>query len=305
MSQDPELSDTSDFPVDPSFRGEWPDFGSVQAQVEMAAMSNRGLQRPENEDHFLTVRAGRWLEAVETSLVHSGARKRTEEIAYGLLVADGLGGAVGGELASRTALNMLVHLVLHTPDWIFHFGDVELKEVMRRHRERFRRIQEALVDFGRDDPSLREMGTTLTTACSLGKVAMIGHIGDSRAYLLRNGRMMQLTRDHTYVQGLVDAGQLSPEDAADHPWRHVLSRTLGGGGDQSDADFQRIDLADGDQLMLCTDGLTNMVLDGDIAAILCLDVSAAEACQRLIDEANRNGGFDNITVALARYKFPQ
>jgi PPM family protein phosphatase len=303
MNDDQVLPDTTDFPSNPLKLGLWPEFGTAQAQVEMAATSNRGLLRPENEDHFLTVCAGRWLEAVETSLVHSGVRKRSEEIAYGLLVADGLGGADGGELASRTALSTLVHLCLQTPDWIFSFGEVDLKEVMRRHRERFRRIHEAMIDFGRDDPSLAEMGTTLTMACSLGKVAMIGHIGDSRAYLLRNRQLMQLTRDHTLVQGLVDAGELTPEEAADHPWRHVLSRTLGGGGDQSDGDFQRVDLADGDQLLLCTDGLTNMVLDGDIAAILCLDVAAEEACQRLVDEANRNGGFDNITVALARYKF--
>jgi protein phosphatase len=155
-----------------------------------------------------------------------------------------------------------------------------------------------------DDPGLRGMGTTMTLALSLGPSLLIGHVGDSRAYLFRPGVLLQLTRDHTVVQALVEAGRLTPAEAATHPFRHVLTRSLGSGPDRVEADFQRAWLADGDQLLLCTDGLTDMVDNAAIAAVLGGAATAEEACQALVALALKNGGKDNVTVALARYRFP-
>src|SRR5262249_40436383 len=124
-------------------------------------------------------------------------------------------------------------------------------------------------------------------------------------YLFRNDQLHQLTRDHTWVQALVDLGELSAEDAARHPMRHVLIRSLGGRERFVEGDFQRAWLADGDQLLLCTDGLTNMVDDATIASVLRGVASSEEACQALVTAALDRGGKDNVTVALARYRFPQ
>ena len=108
----------------------------------------------------------------------------------------------------------------------------------------------------------------MTLACSFGAGVVIGHVGDSRVYLFRGGRLHQLTRDHTYVQALMDLGQLNAAEAARHPLRHVLTRSLGGSEHGAEGDFQRAQLADGDQLLLCTDGLTNMVDDATVGSVL-------------------------------------
>src|SRR5262249_45120576 len=152
------------------------------------------------------------------------------------------------------------------------------------------------------DPQLGKMGTTMTLAGTLGIGLVIGHIGDSRAYLFRGGHLHQLTRDHTVAQALLDIGQISAEEAARHPRRHALTRFLSADGTIFDGDFQYVRLVDGDQLLLCTDGLTNMVDDATVAAMLAVMPCAAEACQALIDAALRNGGSDNVTVALARFR---
>ena len=216
-----------------------------------------------------------------------------------------MGGAAAGEMASRLALTTLVGLILHTPDWILSDEPQEVERVIERLAYRYRRIHEALCDQGLSDPNLAGMGTTMTLVASLGASAIIGHIGDSRAYLFRGGELHQLTRDHTLVQTLVDLAQLSAAEAARHPMRHVLIRSLGGQMPNVEGDFQRAWLAHGDQLLLCTDGLTNMVDDAAIASLLDSAATSNEACQALVAAALDKGGKDNVTVALARYRFPQ
>jgi protein phosphatase len=169
--------------------------------------------------------------------------------------------------------------------------------------ERYRRVDAALREEAQADPSLSGMGTTMTLACSLGANLILAHVGDSRAYLLRSGALHLLTRDHTLVQELVDQGVVCPEHAAKHPFRHVLTRVLGGGGGEMEAEVERVSLADADQLLLCTDGLTNMVDSMTIGAILRSSASSNDACQTLVELALQNGGKDNVTVVLARYRF--
>src|SRR5262249_26733648 len=159
-----------------------------------------------------------------------------------------------GEVASELAISTLVRLALDTPDWILSGQSRDVEQILQRFADRYGRIQAILHAESDRDPSLRGMGTTMTLACSLGTSLLLGHIGDSRAYIFRDNALCQLTRDHTLVQALVDSGQLTAEQAARHPMRHALSQVLGA-GDSSRGDFCHVWLRDSDQLLLCTDGL--------------------------------------------------
>ncbi len=146
------------------------------------------------------------------------------------------------------------------------------------------------------------MGTTLTMAYLVGPSAHLVHAGDSRAYLYRSGRLSRRTRDHTLVQALVDQGTISAEDARTHPHRNVVTNVLGGPAEGADPDIIRIDLEDGDVLLLCSDGLTEPVDDDAIAAVLGRDPDPGSAVEELVAEALRRGGPDNVTIVLARVR---
>jgi protein phosphatase len=136
-----------------------------------------------------------------------------------------------------------------------------------------------------------------------GRDLFVGHVGDSRAYLGRAGDLIRLTRDHTYAQHLADRGIIPQEEVTTHRLRHVLTRALGEFGQTVEADVQQVRLDEGDQVLLCTDGLTDMVDDADIGAALRTAGTAGDACRALVDMALANGGKDNVTVVLARYRF--
>ena len=171
--------------------------------------------------------------------------------------------------------------------------------------KRWERVQEAIRVRGEREPALGQMGTTMIAAVSLGTRLVIGHIGDSRLYVFRRGQLHQLTRDHTLMQTMVDLGELTPEEAATHPRRDMLMRSFSAAGNAYQGDFQQATLADGDQLLLCTDGLTDMVGNETIGSMLRGAASPDEACQFLLAAALKNGGKDNVTIALARYRIPQ
>jgi protein phosphatase len=276
---------------------------SGRVQADLGGVSHRGCVRSNNEDHFLVMRFERSMRPLLTNLPAEDIPSQHEEIGYGMIVADGLGGAAAGEVASRRAIAILVDLLLHTPDWIMGGGAPRVERVLERMAERYRQIDAALTEQGNTDPSLAGMGTTMTLAFSLGPDLVLAHIGDSRAYLLRGGQLYQLTRDHTFTQQLLAAGILRPEEVATHQFRHVLMRVLGGGAGQVEAECQSLTLEDGDQLLLCTDGLTNMVEDAAIGEVLQGAESADKACQTLLGLALAHGGLDNVTVVVARYRF--
>ena len=275
-------------------------------QVDLAAQSHQGHVRDNNEDHYLAVRMTRSLETVLTNLKEGVLPKSFDETAYGMLVADGMGGIAAGEVASSVALLKLLELVVQAPDWTMKMNQREdAARVMRRMTDRFRQIDDELREQGEANHSLHGMGTTLTVAASLGTDLFLGHIGDSRAYLLRGEKLHQLTKDHTLAQALIEAGIAAPGDTATRAMRHVLTAALGTTGEPTDPEVQRLQLTDGDQLLLCTDGLSEMVADDTIASLLSKSNSSAAACQGLIDLALAAGGKDNITVVLARYRFPR
>jgi len=226
-----------------------------------------------------------------------------EEEGHGLVVADGMGGAAAGELASQLAIRTLLSLVTQTPDWIISAEAPLAERVMERMAERYRRIDERLMEEAANDSHLRGMGTTMTLACNVGDSLLLTHVGDSRAYLYRASTLHQLTHDHTLAQALVDQGLIARASDATRQLQTSLIRVLGGTGGQAEADVQRLTLRDGDVIVLCSDGLSDMVSDAEIAAILAVAVSASETCAALIARALKNGGKDNVTVIVARYGF--
>ena len=282
---------------------EAPPGSSVRVRADLAGVSHCGRVRPNNEDHFLVVNFDRSLRTVATNLPEGYVPRHHQEAGYGMVVADGLGGAAAGEVASREAIARLVDLVVQTPDWIMRGGTVQIDQVLQRMSERFRQVDAALTEQGSNDPSLAGMGTTMTLACSLGATLVLAHVGDSRAYLLREGQLYQLTRDHTLTQQLLDSGVIRPEEAATHQLRHVLTRVLGGNDGRIATECHGLSLEDWDQLLVCTDGLTNMVADAIIEETLRKSETADKACQALLDLALANGGKDNVTVVVARYRF--
>jgi PPM family protein phosphatase len=297
-------ADTVEYPVlRLSGEATGPGPASARARVEFGALSHPGKVRANNEDCYLVTRLGRGLETLLTNLPPGHVPARFEEAGYGMLVADGMGGMAAGEVASRLAVSTLVHLVLSTPDWILPLNDRAGDRLLQRLTERYREIDAALKREARSDPSLFGMGTTMTLAYSLGSEIFLAHAGDSRAYFLRGGVLHQLTRDHTYAQALADTGVILPEEVGTHRLRHILTRALGGTGDPVTADVQRARLGDGDQVLLCTDGLSEMVDDEAIGALLRQSATAQEACEALVEAALDRGGKDNVTVVLARYRF--
>jgi len=283
----------------------WPETGSSGVAVDLAAISDRGLVRENNQDHYLVMRFRRSMERLLTNLPADQVPARADEVGYGFVVADGMGGPRAGVVASQIAISTLVGLALHEPDWVFGVSPEDTRRRVQRMAKRWERVQEAIRARGDREPPLGQMGTTMIAAVSLGTRLVVGHVGDSRVYIFRRGQLQQLTRDHTLVQTMVDLGELTPEEAATHPRRDMLMRSFSAGGDAYHGDFQQATLADGDQLLLCTDGLTDMVDNETIGSMLSSVASADEGCQVLLAAALQNGGKDNVTIALARYRIPQ
>ena len=279
-----------------------PDEAWTDKNVDLGALSHRGHVREDNEDSYLVVRFGRSLENLVTNLEDELLEQSYVTTGYGMLVADGMGGVAGGEIASRLALSKLVELVVDTSDWVLSLRrqeDVNL--VLHRMTDRFLQIDSAVRREADHDYTLQGMGTTLTVAAALGRDLFIGHVGDSRAYLLHGSELKQLTTDHTLAQALIDAGVADPDDPASRSMRHVLTAAVGSLGQEVEPQVQRFRLQRGDQLLLCTDGLTETVDDSTIADVLRDTKSAQSACQALVDLALAGGGSDNVTVLIARF----
>lgn len=230
-----------------------------------AAATDPGRVRGHNED-ALWPRPG-----------PQGAAQGEAESPLLAVVADGMGGHVGGEVASRLAIEAAVA--------------AEGEAV-----ERVLAANAAVVGTALDRPRLAGMGTTMTLAVFTAGAVEIGHIGDSRAYLYREGALTQLTRDHSLIADMIASGELTPKQAAVHPFRSVITRAL---GLESSVVVDRAThaLLPGDRVLLCTDGLTTMLGDPEIATLLAAGAGPAAAAA-LIEAANRAGGHDNISVVV-------
>ena len=199
-----------------------------------------------------------------------------------LMVADGMGGAVAGEVASRLAVEAAA----------FDHEDDSIEPIAR-----VASANEAVIEATLADPSLSGMGTTMTLVrLNPDGTADFAHVGDSRAYLLSEGGMRLLTNDHTVINELVALGKITPKEAANHPHRHMLTRVLGIG--PISIDTFSIELQPGDRILLCSDGLTTMVADFTIEQILDAGEGVEPSSWALIEQANTAGGVDNTTVVV-------
>lgn len=203
-----------------------------------------------------------------------------------IAVADGMGGAAAGDLASAEAMNVIRQLDRELPD-IDPLEALEKAVAHANHR---------LGELVQDDPSVEGMGTTLEAMLWDGERFATAHIGDSRAYLLRNGELTQISTDHTFVQSLVEEGKLTPEEARVHPHRSLLLRVMLG-RDDNEADFDWFEGQLGDRFLLCSDGLSDMVDDATIERLLASETIDAAASE-LVRTALENGGYDNVTVVI-------
>jgi len=251
-----------------------------------AVTSDPGLRRSSNEDSYCT---------------------RPDLGLY--VVADGMGGHVAGEVASRVAVEAIETFIQETASadrnrtWPFPFEpsiSLEANRLKAAFRLANRRIASAIAD----SQDLRGMATTASALLAGPQGACVAHVGDSRVYVLRDGALRQITHDHSWVEEQVRAGTMTPTAARQHPWRNVVTRALSGGEDP-EVDVTEVHPSRADRFLLCSDGLFSVVNDARIASILELrELPLEQVCRRLIETANAEGGPDNITALVLEVDAP-
>lgn len=254
------------------------DYMTARPGVEVACLSDVGLQRANNEDSCLY-----WEPEDDAEFQQKGRLG---------VIADGMGGYEGGQEASRLAVQTVreAYENAHTddPKAALHGAFTLAHERIRSH---------AL-----EHPELQGMGTTCTALAILDRQLFFGHVGDSRLYLIRKGSAERITRDHSYVSRLVESGLVRSEDAETHPQRHILTAALGSGSEIiPDVSLKPIWLEDGDALILCTDGLWGQVTDRELIQSI-ENSNVAQTCVALVKLALDRGGPDNITLQVLRFK---
>ncbi len=283
-----------------------PDFPplSARVRVDFGAHSRRGLLHSVNEDHYLIIELGRHQKTLLTSLPESVVAKQFDEFGYGMIVADGFGGTGTGESASRLALATLMHLVLHFGKWNLRIDDQIAQEVIQRAERFYRHIDSAVVNQSLKGP-VPGLQTTLTAVFGAGRDLFFAHVGHSRAYLFRQGTLLRLTHDHTIGRrhaSTVPVAALVDVNAAARDLKHIILETMGmSGGSGPAIDLERFQVDDDDRVLVCTNGLTDMVDEDMIAEVLGMPQSSDEQCRKLIDLAVAAGGDDDVTVLVGHY----
>ena len=249
---------------------------TIRAGIELANLSDVGCVREVNEDYFC--------------YAEPDSDEDFQKKGRLAVVADGMGGHEGGQIASSIAIETVRQAYLSHP----------ADDPSEALAAAFIEAQAAIHQYTREHPELRGMGTTCTAAVIRDGQLFYGHVGDSRLYLIRDSTIKQLTEDHSYVGRLVREGQLTPEEAATHPDRNVLTAALGMES-AVPAEFSEapMNLQPGDILLICSDGLHGLVSDAEMLAIAERE-SPREACKDLVRMAKDRGGFDNITVQILR-----
>jgi len=266
--------------------------------VRSFGLTDPGKIRRTNQDQFLVATLRKALEIRYTSLP-SKPVQFSDDQCHLFVVADGMGGHSGGEEASALAIASIEAFMLATFKWFEQLHGKGQEMLLADFQAALCEANTWVLAKAAVNPELHGMGTTLTLAYSHNDMLFVAHVGDSRCYLFRQGVLYRLTRDHTLVEEMVRRGHLSAEEAATHQWRHVITNVVGGDSPGVTVEVNKMRLEVGDAVLLCSDGLTNMVPDEEIAGILQAEASAERACDRLLLRANEEGGTDNITVVLA------
>jgi PPM family protein phosphatase len=249
---------------------------NVRPGIEAAALSDVGCHRENNEDNYAY-----WEPEEE------GQFRQLGRLA---VVADGMGGAEGGQYASRIAVDTVCET------YAAPGSESPQQRLLAAFREANHRVQQE----ARAKPALHGMGTTLTACAIVGRHVCFAHVGDSRAFLIRDGEARQLTRDHSLVARLIEAGTIRAEEAETHPQKHVLTAAIGVGEDpQPDHPAEPLELKSSDIILLCTDGLWGQMTSAEIAQVVS-NSAPKDACKALVKLAKDRGGPDNITLQILR-----
>jgi protein phosphatase len=285
--------------VSPQDTGEF-EVSGAPLHVEAYGRTDRGQLRKNNEDQFLIAELAKILRVDQTSLEEPEEQVGAHR-GHLFLVADGMGGYAGGEIASRIATRTVEECLLDSLKWFLGTQGDEGDELGDKLQEAVTEADQRVIREAVRKPQLYGMGSTLTLALHVGRELFVAHVGDSRAYLCRDGRLFRLTRDHTLLAELARRGQLTPEQEKSDRLRHTITNAVGGTKAGARADLVRTPVEPGDWLLLCTDGLTNALADDEIAAVLTEYYTPPAACERLVALANERGGDDNITVVVAAF----
>ena len=272
-----------------------------QCAVKSFGLTDVGRIRSSNEDHFVVAEMSRNLSIHHTSVPQSKTQYSSHR-GHLFLVADGMGGHQAGEVASALSVVSVEDFLLNTVKRFFRLKESDEQSVMKEFQEALKQADARIFEEASHHPELIGMGTTLTMAFAINWRLFVAHAGDSRCYLFSGGKLHQLTQDHTMVAEMIRMGILSPKEASRHPDRNVITNVLGGPELGVQVEMHKLDLEPGDVLLLCSDGLNGMVSDARIAALLQEEREPRRACERLVAEANANGGIDNITVVVACFE---
>ena len=287
-SQSP--SDLDTVPIPPKPRDE---------DLDFFGLTDRGLVRKDNQDHFLVTTLHKTMRVHVTSLPNPELLEiPSQRIASVGMVCDGVGGHSGGEEASRAAVEAIAAYVTDTMQCFFAADTHDDTVLMDSLREAATRSHELIANRARESGDRKGMATTLTMFVVVWPTLYLLQVGDSRCYRYRNGELEQLTRDQTMAQDLVDSGVLKPEQAVKSPYAHVLSSSLG--GSTWVPEVSKTDVKPGDRLLLCTDGLTKHVSAERIAERLRENLSSEPAVRALVADTLAAGATDNVTVLVLR-----
>lgn len=258
---------------------------TLLAAMRYFAVSHIGLRRSRNEDSY--------------AIYDSGVSQPSADNRGILFVlADGIGGHACGDLASKMACQGLTA--------IFDGGSAgfEPQEYAKRLNDLIFSVDSRIRQRGLMDSDCMDMGSTLSALLVADKFTVTAHVGDSRIYCLREDRLTQLTTDHSFVQEMIEEGELTPEAALSHPLRSVLTRAVGTQEPLEEVEIRIVDAAPADRFLLCSDGLHDMVTFDEIATILGSGIDPKQSAERLVDAALRNGGRDNITIIAIHLSSP-
>ena len=271
----------------------------------MFGLSEVGQVRTHNEDSFLVARLERSMRLIQSSRpVGDGTKVKGPPQGWLMMVADGMGGHAGGEVASALTVDALARYAFTLMPWSLPRSTDDSRVLARGLRQAVRECQDEMRRVANEGTGRRGMGTTLTMAYVTWPNLFVVHVGDSRIYALREGELYQITRDHTLAQQLVDNKVMSPDEAEESDFSNVLVNALGGESEELSVELHHALLFPEDTLILCSDGLTKHVTDDEIReqlAAIDSDEGVEAAARDLVALANERGGTDNVTVVVARF----
>ncbi|HMI90851.1 MAG TPA: protein phosphatase 2C domain-containing protein [Polyangiales bacterium] len=272
------------------------------ASTQMFGITDQGCVRSLNQDQFLIADLERSM-LVQQASFEDQRGTALLDLPQGrlLMVADGMGGYTGGEVASAVAIDVMARYAFAMMPWLLMVSRTTEQEFVAGLQHALQscndRVRSEAAQRGLD----ARMGTTLTMAYVSWPDLYVAHVGDSRCYLQRAGQLHRLTHDHTVAQQLVDQNALSAEEAEHSRFKHVLVNTIGGASEKVEMEFRHISLEPGDQVLLCTDGLTGHVSDADLTHYLSRGEAVERLANEMVEQAKHAGGEDNITVVIARF----